>query len=298
MTWDAYHKQDELLHITLMEGQARVLLLTTRQLTQEAADIHGLTPVCAAALGRLMAGTLMMGAMLKGAGDSVTVTVKGGGPAGTLMAVSEPGRVKAYMDHPQVVLPLKPNGKLDVGGAVGHEGRMTVVKDMGLKEPYIGQVEMQTGEIAEDFAFYYAKSEQQPSLVALGVLVAGEQVLQAGGLLVQPLPGCQEETLSQLELRSPLFSSISSELNYASPDELAQDWFQGLAPVILERRPLRYECGCSRERMEKALISLGRKELTELIGEDKGAELGCHFCHRRYAFTTKDLRALMEKASR
>lgn len=294
----SYNHQDELLHITLLDGQARVLILSTRRLTQEAADIHHTTPVCTAAIGRLMTGTLMIGAMFKGEKDSVTVTVKGGGPAGTLIAVSTMGVVKACMDNPLVELPLKPDGKLDVGGAVGREGRMSVVKDMGLKEPYIGQVELLSGEIAEDFAMYFTKSEQQPSLVALGVLVAGGQVLQSGGILVQPLPGCDEDTLSQLELRSPMFSAISSELNYASIEQLAGDWFRGMNPVILERRPLKYECGCSRERMERALVTLGRRELNQLIAEDQGAELSCHFCRNRYHFSTGELRELVMKASR
>lgn len=294
----SYNQQDELLHISLMDGQARALLCSTRQLTQEAANIHNTTPVCTAALGRLMTGTAMIGAMLKGARDSVTVTLKGGGPAGTLMAVSVPGQVKACIDHPRVELPLTQSGKLDVGGAVGRDGRMTVVKDMGLREPYIGQVELVSGEIAEDFTLYFAKSEQQPSLTALGVLVAGDQVLQAGGLLVQPLPGCTEETLDQLELRSPMFAAISNELNYASIDQLAEDWFRGLQPVILERRPLRYECGCNRERMERALVAIGRRELSQLIEEDQGAELRCHFCRNSYTFTTNDLRELLKQASR
>lgn len=294
----SYNHQDELLHITLLDGQARVLLSSTRGLTQEAVDIHHTTPVCTAAIGRLMTGTLMTGAMLKGEKDSVTVTMKGGGPAGTLIAVSTPGKVKACMDNPLVELPLRPDGKLDVGGAVGKDGRMSVVKDMGLKEPYIGQVELLSGEIAEDFALYFTKSEQQPSLVALGVLVAGGQVLQSGGILVQPLPGCTEETLSQLELRSPMFSAVSNELNYASIDQLAMDWFRGLDPVILERRPLKYECGCSRERMERALVTLGRRELNQLIAEDQGAELNCHFCRNRYHFSTDELRELVTRASR
>ena len=298
MIQPSYNQQDELLHITLMDGQARVLLATTRQLTQAAADIHHTKPVCTAAMGRLMIGTAMMGAMLKGARDSVTVTIKGGGPIGTLIAVSVPGQVKACMDDPQVELPPGADGKLNVGAAVGREGRMTVVKDMGLREPYIGQVELVSGEIAEDFTMYYVKSEQQPSLVALGVLVSGEQVLQAGGLLVQPMPGCTEETLDQLELRSPMFAAISNELNYAPLEELAQDWFRGLEPVILERQPLKYECGCSRERMERALVTLGQKELGQLIEEDEGAELGCHFCHSHYAFSTADLKELLRQATR
>ncbi len=294
----SYNQQDELLHISLMDGQARVLLCTTRQLTQEAAIIHNTTPVCTAAMGRLMTGTAMMGAMLKGSRDSVTVTIKGGGPMGTLIAVSVPGQVKACVDHPQVELPVLPNGKLDVGGAVGREGRMTVVKDMGLKEPYIGQVELVSGEIAEDFTMYFAKSEQQPSLVSLGVLVAGQQVLQSGGLLIQAMPGCSEETIEHLEMRSPIFATISNELNYAPIEQLAKEWFQGLEPVILGRQPLKYACGCSRERMERALVTLGQKELEQLIMEDQGAELGCHFCRSQYAFTTNDLKELVKQATR
>ncbi len=297
MIQPSYNQQDELLHIALMDGQARVLLATTRQLTQAAADIHHTTPVCTAAMGRLMTGTAMMGSMLKGSRDSVTVTIKGNGPIGTMIAVSIPGQVKACLDNPQLQLPLNAEGKLDVGGAVGREGRMTVVKDMGLREPYIGQVALVSGEIAEDFTMYFAKSEQQPSLVALGVLVHDEQVLQSGGLLVQPMPGCTEELIEQLELRSPIFATISNELNYAPVEELAQDWFRGLEPVILDRQPLKYECGCSRERMERALVTLGQKELGQLIDEDQGAELGCHFCHSHYAFTTNDLTELLKQAT-
>lgn len=298
MTQPAYNQPDELLHISLMDGQARAILASARSLTQEAADIHETSPVCTAALGRLMTGALLMSAALKGENDSVTVTIKGGGPIGTLVAVSSPGRVKAYLDHPKVELPLRPDGKLNVGGAVGHEGRMSVVKDMGLREPYVGQVELVSGEIAEDFAMYYLKSEQQPSLVSLGVLVAGERVLSSGGILLQPMPGCPEETLSQMELRSPLFSSISQELCYDPMEELVKAWFRDLDPVILERRPLKYECGCSRERMEKALITLGKRELTQLIQEDHGAELNCHFCRRRYPFSEDDLKNLLAQATR
>lgn len=298
MIQPSYNQQDELLHMTLMDGQVRALLATTRQLTQAAADMHHTTPVCTAAMGRLMTGTAMMGAMLKGARDSVTVTIKGSGPIGTMIAVSIPGQVKACLDNPQLQLPLSAEGKLDVGSAVGREGRMTVVKDMGLREPYIGQVALVSGEIAEDFTMYFAKSEQQPSLVSLGVLVNGDQVLQSGGLLIQPMPGCTEDTVDQLELRSPIFASISNELNYAPIEELAQDWFKGLAPVILDRQPLNYACGCSRERMERALVTIGQKELSQLISEDQGAELGCHFCHSHYAFTTSDLMELLKQATR
>ena len=287
-----------MLRMTLMGGQVRVMLCETTAMCQRAADIHGATPVCTAAMGRLMTATAMLGVMMKGERESVTVTIKGGGPMGTLVAVANHGDVKVCADDPRVQLPLRADGKLDVGGAVGREGRMSVVKDLGLREPYIGQCELVSGEIAMDFANYFTVSEQQPSLVALGVLTSGDAVLKAGGLLLQPMPGCPDEVIDQLELRSPMFADISREMTFACKEQLAEDWFRGMQPELLERTPLRYHCGCSRERMEKALISLGRRELESLIAEDQGAELGCHFCHSRYAFTTGELRELLQRASR
>ncbi len=284
---------DEMLHMTLMGGQARVLLCDTTNLVQRCSDIHNATPVATAALGRLMTGTLMMSVMLKGDNENVSVTVKGGGPIGTLVCVGDHGSVRACCDNPRLELPLRADGKLDVGGAVGHDGRMSVVKDLGLKEPYIGQCELVSGEIAVDFANYFTVSEQQPSLVALGVLTSGEQVLRAGGLLIQPMPGCEESTIDQLELRSPMFADISRELAAAPKEELAEDWFRGMQPKLLERTPLEYRCTCSRERMERALLSMGRKDLQEIIDDGKGAELGCQFCGSTYSFTTEELKALL-----
>ena len=284
--------RDEMLQIDLCSGQVRVMLCETTRTVQKCADIHETSPVCTAALGRLMTGTLMLGIMMKGDDESVTVTMKGDGPIGTLVAVADHGAVKACADYPQLDLPLRADGKLDVGTAVGHSGRMSVIKDLGLKKQYIGQSEIVSGEIAMDFANYFTVSEQQPSLVALGVLVNGETVLKAGGLLIQPRPGCPYEILDQLELRSPMFADISREMTFAPIEQLCEDWFRGLDPVILERTPLEYRCGCSRERMEKALISLGKNDLDEIIRDDRGAELVCHFCRRKYFFTTDDLKKL------
>ena len=289
---------DRVLRLQLMQGQARVLFLETTAMTQRCADLHNATPVCAAALGRLMTGTAMLGVMLKGEKESVTVSIHGDGPMGTLIAVADHAGVKACADNPQIDLPLREDGKLDVGSAVGHHGRLTVVKDLGLREPYIGQSELVSGEIAMDFANYFVLSEQQPSLVALGVLTHGPAVLKAGGLLIQPLPGCSEETLSQLELRSPMFADISRELSAAPMEELLEGWFRGLDPELLEEAPIAWQCNCSRDRMERALISLGRKELQQLIDEDKGASLACHFCHSHYDFSTEDLKRLFERATR
>ena len=258
---------DEMLRLTLMDGQVRVMMCDTTQMCQRAADIHHATPVCTAAMGRLMTATSVLGVMMKGENESVTVTVKGGGPMGTLVAVANHGDLTVCADDPQVELPLREDGKLDVGGAIGRDGRMSVVKDLGLREPYIGQSELVSGEMGIDFAQYFTVSEQQPSLVSVGVLTNGDVVLKAGGLLIQPLPGCSDDIIDQLELRSPMFANISREMTFAPKEELLEDWFRGMDPVLLERTPLRYHCGCSRMRMEKALISLGRKELQQLIEE-------------------------------
>lgn len=286
-------EKDRMLQVDLCGGQVRVMLCETTQTVQKCADIHETTPVCTAALGRLMTGTLMLGIMMKGEDESVTVTLKGDGPMGSLVAVADHGDVRACADYPHVEMPLREDGKLDVGGAVGHNGRMSVIKDLGLKKNYIGQSELVNGEIAMDFANYFTVSEQQPSLVALGVLVNGNAVLKAGGLLIQPLPGCPDEIIDQLELRSPMFADISREMTFASIETLCEDWFRGLEPRILETTPLRYRCTCSRERMEKALISLGKKDLQSLIDDDEGAELVCHFCRSKYNFTTQELRQLL-----
>ena len=291
-------KKDEILQIDLGQGQARVLLCSSTAMVQKCADLHGASPLAAAALGRLMTGTAMMGIMLKGDEESVTVTLKGDGPMGTLMAVADHGDLRAYAEDPTVNLPLREDGKLDVGGAVGHSGRMIVVRDLGHGKQYIGQSEIVSGEIAMDFANYFTVSEQQPSLVALGVRVHEGLVLQAGGILIQPLPGCPEEMIDQLELRSPMFADISRELTYGTLEELAEGWFRGLEPRILERTPIQYRCSCSRERMEEALISLGRADLLSLIDEGQGAELSCQFCHRKHFFTTEELQDMMNRAQK
>ena len=289
---------DEMIRGTLMDGQVRWMMCETTRMAQRAADIHHATPVCTAAMGRLMTATSMMGVMMKGENESVTVNIKGGGPMGTVVAVANHGDLKVCADDSQVELPLREDGKLNVGAAIGKDGYMTVIKDLGMREPYIGQIELVSGELGIDFANYYTVSEQSPSLVALGVLVAGDTVLKAGGLLIQPLPGCPDEVIDQIELRSHMFSDISREMTFAPKEELLEDWFRGMDLQVLERMPLRYNCGCSRYRMEKALISLGRRELQTIIDEDTGAELGCHFCHSKYAFTTDELKDLLARASR
>ena len=290
------NENDRMLQIDLCGGQVRVMLCDTTDTVQRCADIHATTPVCTTALGRLMTGTAMLGIMMKGEQENVTVTIKGDGPMGTLVAVADHGRIRACADNPKAELPLREDGKLDVGGAVGHHGRMSVIKDLALRKNYIGQSELVNGEIAMDFAQYFTVSEQQPSLVALGVLVNGETVLKAGGLLIQPLPGCPDDIIDQLELRSPMFADISREMTFAPIEQLCEDWFRGMQPRILESTPVSYTCTCSRERMEKALISMGEKDLQSIIDDGQGAELVCHFCRSKYTFTTEDLKCLIRRA--
>ncbi len=289
--------KDEMLHITLADGMVRGLMLTATGVVAKAAAIHLTSPLSTAALGRTLMGTAMLGAMLKQDEASVTVTIDGGGPIGKIVCVADAESVRGCVDVPNLEMPLRPDGKLSVGMAVGRDGRMSVVKDLGMKRPYVGQTQLVSGEIAEDFAAYYLQSEQSPTLQSLGVLVNGETVLSAGGVLLQPLPGCPDEVIDQLELRSPLMYDISRELCYEPMEDLMNRWFDGLKPVILERKPLEYRCACSRERMEKALIALGREELTRMIeDETEGAELTCHFCKRSHQFSQGDLIKLLNKA--
>lgn len=288
--------EDRMLHITLMDGMVRGLLLTATDTVAHAAAIHVTSPVATAALGRALMGTAMLGAMLKSERASVTVTIDGGGPLGRIVCAGDRESVRGYVENPGLEMPLKPNGKLDVGQAVGGAGRMSVVRDEGLKSPYVGQVPLLSGEIAEDFANYYLTSEQTPTLQSLGVLVSGERVLTAGGVLLQPMPDCPDEIISQLELRSPMMADISRELAAADMRELMEGWFQGMKPVVLEESPLSYRCTCSRGRMESALIAMGREELEKMIEDEQdGAELTCHFCKKTERFTQQDLIRLLNR---
>ena len=292
-------QKDQMLHITLMDGMVRGLLLTATNTVAKAAAIHCTSPVATAALGRSLMGTAMMGAMLKTDDASVTVTIDGGGPIGKIVCVADKDSVRGCVDVPHLEMPLRPDGKLSVGMAVGNTGRMSVVKDVGMKNPYVGQVQLYSGEIAEDFATYYVQSEQTPTLQSLGVLVNGETVLSAGGVLLQPLPGCPDSVISELELRSPLMADISRELCYEPMEDLAKKWFDGLKYVVLGESELSYRCNCSRSRMERALITLGQEELTRMIqDEQEGAELTCHFCKKTEKFTQHDLIRLLNQATR
>jgi len=288
-------KQSRLLRLTLMGGQARVFLCDTTKMAQQARDIHNASNTCSAAMGRMIAATAIMGAGLKSEGDRVTTTINGGGPAGPLCAVAGPdGVVKVTIEHPELELTRKPNGKLDVGGALGKDGQLTVMRSFGYGEPYVGRVNLLSGEVAEDFAMYYLESEQTPSICALGTLV-GEQILSAGGILIQAMPGCSDELLDALEIRAELFGAISQMLQEMTLEEIVSGCFRGLEPEILEEIPLTLHCDCSREYIERVLLSMGEAEIRDLIRTQNGCEVSCHFCRSHYAFTGEELEKLIEQ---
>ena len=290
--------QDGLLHISLLEGQARAILVESAEMVQRAKQTHGLSKIATAALGRTLTATAMLGSMLKGRDESVTAQIKGGGPIGTVLAVADAnGAVKGYVDNPGVDLP-RTGPKLPVGAAVGRNGRLTVIKDLRLREPYVGQVNLVSGEIAEDFAMYFTASEQTPSLVSLGVLVSDERVESAGGLIVQLMPGAGETAIRSIEASAGMFMDISGTMKEYHLDGAVSQLLSHLQPEVLERREVRYACDCSRRRVERALISLGAEELGDMIETQHGAKVDCHFCNTRYVFSEGDLRALLESATR
>ncbi len=287
---------DQLIRAISKDGLIKVSAVSTRDLTEQARQIHKTLPVATAALGRLLAAASMMGSALKEEAASLTLQIKGGGPLGTLLAVSDhEGSVRGTVENPAVDIPLREDGKLDVGSAVGNRGTLTVIRDLRMKEPYVGSVGLLWGEIAEDIALYFVESEQVPTACGLGVLVDRDQsVLSAGGYLVQLLPGAGEETAEQLEasLRS---AAPVTELLKADPDPeaLLRAALPGLPLEVLEKRPIGYRGDGSRERMERALISLGREELRSMIDEQGGAELSCRFCGNVQAFSKEELEALL-----
>lgn len=287
--------QDYLIRATAYEGKVRAFAVRTTGIVEELRRRHQTTPTATAALGRTATAALMMGIMLKGE-EKLTVQVKGGGPIGQIVADSNAhGEVRGYVDNPSVDLPLNQIGKLDVAGAVGTDGFLYVIKDLGLKEPYRGSTPIVSGELGEDFTYYFAKSEQTPSAVALGVLVDVDYTVKAaGGFIIQLLPGLTDDEISQIEKELAALPSITSLLDRG--DRL-EDILATLLPgaEVLERRDdIRFKCKCSRERVEQTLISLGRDELQEILEEDGKAEIVCHFCNEAYRFSREDLEAILK----
>lgn len=293
--------EDYIVRSVTVGGQVRAFAAVTTNTVAEAAKIHNLSPVASAALGRTLTAAAIMSKMLKSENDTLTIQIKGDGPLGGLIVVSDyQANVRGYVYNPDVYLPLNDAGKLDVSAAIG-KGYLNVIKDLRLKEPYIGYVDLISGEIAEDVAYYFASSEQIPSAVSLGIFVSPEgEILSSGGFIVQLMPDADEKIISFLEKRMQEMPSVSSLLYEGkTPEDILHHIFEGMEGMelkITEKAPCQYKCTCSRERMERNIISLGKQEIQELIEEQKGAEAHCHFCDTKYWFDVETLEKLKNEA--
>lgn len=289
--------KDYVIRATAGDGQVRAFVATTTNMVEEARRLHDTTKVATAALGRTITATSMMGLMMKNEGDKITVIIKGGGPIGSILATSNSkGIVKGYVENPYVEVPDYENGKLNVAAAVGTNGVVKVTKDLGLREPYNGAYPIVSGEIAEDLTHYFALSEQTPSIVALGVLTTGLHVEHAGGLIVQLMPDATEETISQLEQNISKLSSITTMMSEGkTPEDILSIVLDGLNPRILDNIEVGFECECSKERVKKVLIAIGKYELQAIIDEQQEAEIGCQFCSSKYKYTEEELREILNE---
>ena len=288
---------DYIIRATAANDQIRAFAAVTTEMVETAREHHNTSPVATAALGRLLTAGAMMGSMMKGEKDVLTLQIKAGGPLqGITVTADSQGNVKSYVGNPDVCIPANSKGKLDVAGAVG-PGFLTVIKDMGLKEPYSGQVMLQTCEIAEDLTYYFATSEQVPSAVGLGVLMnKNNTVRQAGGFIVQLMPFAEEDVISRLEQNVQKINSVTNLLEEGhTPESLLEKVLEGFDVQINEKMDTRFHCNCSKERVEKALISIGRKELNEMIQEGKPIEMNCHFCNTNYNFTVEELKEILRR---
>ena len=288
---------DYIIRATAANDQIRAFAAVTTEMVETAREHHNTSPVATAALGRLLTAGAMMGSMMKGEKDVLTLQIKAGGPLqGITVTADSQGNVKGYVGNPDVCIPANSKGKLDVAGAVG-PGFLTVIKDMGLKEPYSGQVMLQTCEIAEDLTYYFATSEQVPSAVGLGVLMnKNNTVRQAGGFIVQLMPFAEEEVISRLEQNVQKINSVTNLLEEGhTPESLLEKVLEGFDVQINVKMDTRFHCNCSKERVAKALISIGRKELNEMIQEGKPIEMNCHFCNTNYNFTVEELKEILRR---
>lgn len=292
--------RDYIVRATAANSQIRAFAATTRDLVEYARAAHNTSPVATAALGRLLTGGAMMGVMMKGEKDLLTLQVKAGGPLnGMTVTADSRGNVKGYVGNPNVVLHANDKGKLDVAGAVG-VGFMNVIKDMGLKEPYMGQTVLQTSEIAEDLTYYFATSEQVPSSVGLGVLMEKDNtVKQAGGFIIQLMPFTEESVISQLEENLKNVTSVTALLEEGhTPESLLETLLKGFDIEFTEKIPTQFYCNCSKERVERALISVGKKDIQEMIDDGKEIEMNCHFCNKNYIFTVDELKTILKECKR
>lgn len=274
----------------IYDGQISLSVLDTTDVVNKAIELHGLTPLCAAGLGRGLTVASFMATSLKDENEKLSVTIDGNGVGGKIVVCADGNlNVRGSIVNPHADLPLKPNGKLDVGGLVGNEGTITVVKNLGLKEPYVGKCKLVSGEIGEDFAAYYAYSEQQPTAIAVGVLVKNDKCIGAGGVILQPLPDCAEENIGKAEKLIAEFSDVSRKINEIGIDGIIKKYFDEYEFTKYETQ---YKCGCSREYVDKVLIALGKKELSDIIEKDGKIEVCCEFCDKKYVYGQKDVEAL------
>ena len=291
---------DYIIRATAANDQIRAFAAVTTEMVETAREHHNTSPVATAALGRLLTAGAMMGSMMKGEKDVLTLQIKAGGPLqGITVTADSQGNVKGYVGNPDVCIPANSKGKLDVAGAVG-PGFLTVIKDMGLKEPYSGQVMLQTCEIAEDLTYYFATSEQVPSAVGLGVLMnKNNTVRQAGGFIVQLMPFAEEEVISRLEQNVQKINSVTNLLEEGhTPESLLEKVLEGFDVQINEKMDTRFRCNCSKERVAKALISIGRKDLEEMIKDGEPIEMNCHFCNSHYQFSVEELKKILAQAKK
>ncbi len=287
---------DRIVRAISTDGMVQAAAICSRGLTERARQIHKTLPVATAALGRTLAAASMMGNALKSDGASLTLQFKGGGPLGTVLAVSDnEGNVRGYVTNPHVDLPLRPDGKLDVGAAVGHEGTLTVIKDLHMKEPYVGTIDLLGGEIAEDVAGYFVESEQIPTACAWAYWWTGTRASRPPAVLIQLMPGAGEDVITKVEGGIMAAGPVSALLDKNDdPEQLLRDVMSDFDLKILETYPVSYKCYCSRERVERALISLGRDELEQMLAEQGGCQLTCQFCDAVYDFSAEDLKGLLK----
>ncbi|MBB6630222.1 Hsp33 family molecular chaperone HslO [Clostridium algidicarnis] len=289
--------EDRLIRGIAKDGMIRIIAASTTNLVDEATKIHNCTPTAAAALGRLLTAGTLMGVMSKSKEDKLTLQMSGGGPAESLTVTAySDGTVKGYIGNPNIDIPLNDKGKLDVGSAIGKNGNLTVIRDLGLKEPYVGQVPIYTGEVGDDLAYYFTVSEQTPSAVALGVLVDTDYSIKAsGGFIIQMMPGADELVADLLTYRLEEIDSITEMLSKGmNIEEIIKYIFEDMDLKIIDSLTPKFNCDCSRERVEKALISIGRKDLEEIYDDGKTEELKCHFCNKTYLFKHEDIGELLQ----
>lgn len=286
---------DYIIRATAANGQIRAFAATSKNMVEDARMAHGTSPIATAALGRLLTAGVMMGSMMKGDSDILTINVRGDGPMrGMTVTADGRGNAKGYVIEPLVMLPANAQGKLDVGGAVG-AGYLNVIKDIGLKDPYVGQVELVSGEIAEDLTYYYAVSEQTPSSVALGVLMNRENTVeQAGGFILQLMPGATDELIDELEKKLSGISSVTQMLSKGmTPEMILEELLGSFGLEVNDRMPIQFYCNCNKERVEKALVSVGKAEIEDMIRIGEPVELKCHFCNRAYVFSMEELERIL-----